>query len=169
MEYRNLRCRRHTFASLVFAVYQHVFSKLLLDFPSQQYFVTVEDDTILLNATRFYVELRWAMKHNVGYYSFASVSASNAAASALLLSSSPSISRRSCVYEYGTIAQLISRPLMLQVLNADTDSFCRLPIDMFIARAGPWYATVHPITKHIGSRLRLAGENTAVSSPPPPK
>jgi hypothetical protein len=134
--YRNTRCQKHTWASQLFAVYQDVFSRLLEEYPEQQHFVTVEDDTVLLNATRLLQELDWAVRHSVGYYSFMSSSSS-------------------CVYKYGTTAQLISRRLMEAVLTADTDSFCRLPIDMFIARAGPWYVTTKRITKHIGKRLRI--------------
>jgi hypothetical protein len=143
--YRNTRCQTHTWASQLFAVYQDVFSRLLEEYPEQQYFVTVEDDTVLLNATRLYQELDWAVRYNVGYYSFTSTSL------APDLSSLSSL----CVYKYGATAQLISRRLMEAVLTADTDSFCRLPIDMFIARAGPWYVTTKRITKHIGKRLRI--------------
>jgi hypothetical protein len=140
--YRNTRCQTHTWASQLFAVYQDVFTRLLDQYPDAQHFVTVEDDTVLLNATRLYQELDWAVAHNVGYYSFTSTSTST---------TTPA----SCIYQYYTTAQLISRRLMRQVATADNDSFCRLPIDMFIARAGPWYVTTKPVTKHIGKRLKI--------------
>ena len=150
--YHNTRChiQRHSWASRLFAVYQDVFRRLLQEYPDQQHFVTIEDDVVLLNATRLYQELNWAVTQNVGYYSFTSTS--------LGASSSSSSSSPSCIYEYGATAQLISRRLMIAILNAEDDSFCRLPIDMFIARAGPWYVTTHRITKHIGKRLRLSKE-----------
>jgi hypothetical protein len=145
--YQNTRChiQRHSWASRLFAVYQDVFRRLLEEYPDSQHFVTIEDDVVLLNATRLYQELHWAVRHNVGYYSFTSTS---------LASSSPS-----CIYEYGATAQLISRRLMSSIINADDDSFCRLPIDMFIARAGPWYVTTKRITKHIGKRLNIQKSN----------
>jgi hypothetical protein len=149
--YQNTRCRvqRYSWASQLFAIYQDVFTRLLNDYPDDSYFVTVEDDTVLLNVTRLFQELNWAVRHNVGYYSFTSTSLAAASAS-----SSPS-----CIYQYGATAQLISRKLMLSIINADDDSFCRLPIDMFIARAGPWYVTTKPITKHIGKRLHISKEH----------
>lgn len=147
--YRNTRCHQHTWASQLFAVYQDVFARLLTEYPDQQHFVTVEDDTVLLNATRLYQELDWAIRHTVGYYSFTSTSL------ALADSDSDLASSPSCIYKYGATAQLISRRLMQSILNAGDDSFCRLPIDMFIARAGPWYVTTSRVTKHIGTRLRI--------------
>jgi hypothetical protein len=143
--YRNTRCQRHTWSSQLFAVYQDVFSRLLEEYPATQHFVTVEDDTVLLNATRLYQELDWAVRHNVGYYSFTPFPTSIAA----------ELSSSSCVYDHSTTAQLISRRIMQSVLDADADSFCRLPIDMFIARAGPWYVTTKRITEHVGKRLTI--------------
>jgi hypothetical protein len=156
--YQNTRChiQRHSWASRLFAVYQDVFRRLLQEYPDQQHFVTIEDDTVLLNATRLYQELHWAVTHNVGYYSFTSTSlASSDSDSDVTSSSSSSSPSPSCIYEYGATAQLISRRLMQSVVAADDDSFCRLPIDMFIARAGPWYVTTERITKHIGKRLKI--------------
>jgi hypothetical protein len=150
--YQNTRChiQRHGWASRLFAVYQDVFRRLLEEYPEQQHFVTIEDDVILLNATRLYQELNWAVTHNVGYYSFTSTSLASSDSTNSDVTSSPS-----CIYEYGATAQWISRTLMLAIINADDDSFCRLPIDMFIARAGPWYVTTERITKHIGKRLKI--------------
>jgi hypothetical protein len=161
--YQNTRCRvrvhqHNSWASRLFAVYQDVFRRLLEEYPDESHFVMVEDDTVLLNATRLYQELNWAVTHNVGYYSFMSTYLASK-------SDSDSNSSPSCIYEYGTNAQLISRRLMLSVINADDDSFCRLPIDMFIARAGPWYVTTKRITKHIGTRLNIQKNSPLI----PPK
>jgi hypothetical protein len=159
--YQNTRCRiqRHiSWASRLFAVYQDVFRRLLEEYPNESHFVTVEDDTVLLNATRLYQELNWAVAHNVGYYSFTSTYLASTS------SDSDSHSSPSCIYQYLTTAQLISRRLMLSIIHADDDSFCRLPIDMFIARAGPWYVTTKNITKHIGTRLNIKKNNSPLKN-----
>eukprot|EP00797_Seminavis_robusta_P015695 Sro234_g094570.2 (95) ;mRNA; r:83664-83948 len=60
-----------------------------------------------------------------------------------------------CLYRFGTPAQLWGRRMMEQVLDVDDDVFCRLPIDMFVAQQGPWYVTHHQLVKHIGKRVVL--------------
>lgn len=143
--YVNTRCQSATFASRLFAVYQHVIAELLHDFPQTRHFILVEDDTVLINATRFVQEVHWAVDvADVDFYSINPFATNN-----------PSLSPSSCVYEFSTTAQIMSRTIMTRILEADTDSFCRLPIDMFLARAGPWYTSVRPITKHQAKRLVL--------------
>jgi hypothetical protein len=178
--YQNTKCAQLTFASRLFAVYQHVLTRLLNSSSEHsttapRHFVVLEDDVVLLDATRFLAELKWAMDHDVGFYSFQlllpeyleaaastkqvgpTLTHSNASlrGANLETSSSSSSRQRSCVYQFSTTAQVISRRLAQQIVHADTDSFCRLPIDMYIARAGPWYSTVHAVTRHVGQRLSL--------------
>jgi hypothetical protein len=171
--YKNTKCARLTFASRLFAVYQHVLTRLLS--PSSEYatpprhFVILEDDVVLLDPTRFLAELKWAIDNDVGFYSFQLLLPEYLAAAkdqpsttfnASLLDANldttlSSLRHRSCVYQFSTTAQVFSRRLAQQIIDADTDSFCRLPIDMYIARAGPWYSTVHAVTRHVGKRLSL--------------
>jgi hypothetical protein len=143
-----------SFAARLFAVYQHVLAQLLREYPIQQHFVVVEDDTVLLNATRLCQELHWAvMQHNdVGYYSLRRATPTTDLVSVSSSSVQETTTSSSCVYQYSTTAHVMSRRLMEQIVHADTDSACRLPIDMFVARAGPWHVTVHPITQHVGTQ-----------------
>jgi hypothetical protein len=174
--YQNTKCAQLTFASRLFAVYQHVLTRLLNSSSEHsstppRHFVVLEDDVVLLDATRFLAELKWAMDHDVGFYSFQlllpeylEAAASTKQVGPTLTHSNASLRganletssrQRSCVYQFSTTAQVIGRRLAQQIVHADTDSFCRLPIDMYIARAGPWYSTVHAVTRHVGQRLSL--------------
>jgi GR25 family glycosyltransferase involved in LPS biosynthesis len=137
-----------------------------------RHFVILEDDVVLLDATRFLAELKWAIDHDVGFYSFQLLLPEYLAAAKDQVGPTPtpfnaslrdanldmtlsSLRQRSCVYQFSTTAQVFGRRLAQQIIDADTDSFCRLPIDMYIARAGPWYSTVHAVTRHVGKRLSL--------------
>jgi hypothetical protein len=143
--FRNTRCRTASWKSRLFAVYEHVFAELLSEYPDQSHFCILEDDVHLRDERRFRQDLQWALVHKVDYYSFFPTA----------------LDYNTCIYDHGTVAQLISRDLMRQVVDVDTDSFCRLPIDMFIARRGPWYVTTMPLTEHIGTRLHLASNESA--------
>lgn len=136
--YQNMRCQKEAFKLRLFAVYQHAMKWMLQEWPRQSHFVMVEDDVKLLDPQGLRAELQWALHNDVGYYSFFAAG-----------SQSPS----SCLYNFGAHAQVFSRRIMEQVLEADTDSFCRIPIDMFVARLGPWYVTKHPLVQHVGKRL----------------
>ena len=122
---------------MLFAVCQYLFKRLLSTFPEESHFLIIEDDVILTDGVNFRRELVWAVNHDVDFYSF-----------------QPTKSK-SCVYQYGTNALIVSRKVMLQIIHADVDTFCRLPVDMAIARAGPWHVTQKPLTKHIGKRLNF--------------
>jgi hypothetical protein len=137
-DYRNLKCHQETFKSRLFAVYQEVFQNLLQESnTSKPYFaVTMEDDVKLLDATRFRQELAYAYQQQWDYYSFTKNSRDP-----------------TCLYQFGTTAQLWSQRMMRHVLQVNDDIFCRLPIDMFVAQQGPWYVTQHQLVQHVGTRL----------------
>lgn len=135
--YVNERCRKNSWKSRLFAVYQYLFKRLLSTFPEESHFLIIEDDVILTDGVNLRRELVWAVNHDIDFYSF-----------------QPTKSK-SCVYQYGTNALIVSRKVMLQIIHADVDTFCRLPVDMAIARAGPWHVTQKPLTKHIGKRLNF--------------
>ena len=135
--YVNKRCRKKSWKSRLFAVYQYLFERLLSIHPDESHFLIMEDDVILKDGVNLRQELVWAVNNDIDFYSF-----------------QPTKSK-SCVYQYGTNAIVVSRKLMLQIINADVDTFCRLPIDMAIARAGPWHVTRRKLTEHIGKRLNF--------------
>ena len=134
--YRNTHCQHETFKARLFAVYQHVFRQALHDFPGRDYFVTIEDDVKLLDATSLAAELKWAVAEGVDYFSF--------------YKNGPS-----CFYRFGTVAQVLSANLMRQIVEAEPE--CRLPIDMYIAQRGPFFVTQRPLVQHVGKRLHRVG------------
>jgi hypothetical protein len=135
--YVNERCRKYSWKSRLFAVYQFIFKRLLSLHPEESHFVIIEDDVVLKDGVNLRRELVWAINHDIDFYSF-----------------QPTKSK-SCVYHYGTNALIVSRKVMHQIIDADVDTFCRLPVDMAIARAGPWHVTRKPLTQHIGKRLNF--------------
>jgi hypothetical protein len=145
VHYTNQRCRKSSWKSRLFAVYQHVLSQSLLkDYPTESYVVIVEDDVRLLDGLEMKHELSWAARQQLEFYSFRATSLSSLSRS------------RSCLYEFGMTAVLLSRKLVMKViLGANDDTFCRLPIDMAIARDGPWYVTTQSLTQHIGNRTHV--------------
>jgi len=135
--------------------------KLSLSQPLPEYLVTVEDDVILIDPQRFRQELYWAIQQQVGYYSFYNPRIEAIRKSAIRGKNISSISKYSdnysdgeCIYESGAVAQIWSRHLLEQVVQASNDTYCRLPIDMFVAQQGPWYVTQHRLVKHIGQRVQ---------------
>lgn len=134
--YRNTKCLELTFKSRLFAVYQHILAWALRMNPDASHFVIIEDDTRLLDGLGLLDELQWAVGQNLDYYSFHSTNS------------------KSCLYEWGTQAQVFSRLLMRRILDVDDTTFCRLPIDMYIAQQGPWYVTQRPLVQHVGKRLQ---------------
>jgi len=139
--YENTRCLQLTFKSRLFAVYQHVLETILQrsknDSSTHQseFLVTIEDDVKLLDAARFRAELQHAYQQRYDYYSFTKNH------------------DRGCIYEFGTPAQLWGPGVIQSVLNAPTGSFCRLPIDMYVATLGPWFVTRRRLVQHVGKRV----------------
>lgn len=146
-EYVNTRCAAssgdNTFKSKLFFIYQEVFS-FILSMKAENtdrdalfdFMVSIEDDTKLVDGPRFQQELSFALDQEYGYYSFTKNH------------------NDGCIYRFGTPAQLWSRTMMEKVLQVEDDTFCRLPIDMFVAQQGPWYVTQHQLVQHVGTRLR---------------
>jgi hypothetical protein len=63
-----------------------------------------------------------------------------------------------CLYRFGTTAQLWSQKMMRKVIyDVDDDTYCRLPIDMYIAQQGPWYVTQRQLVQHVGTRMTNVG------------
>lgn len=140
LSYVNTKCRRQTFGSRLFAVYQRLFQEVLLNRTmDSSHVVVLEDDTLLKDGDALRKEITWAVSHNVDYYS---------------LYATPN--SKSCVYSHGTVAQVISRRFAARLVrDVDPVSFCRLPIDLWISTHGPFYVTVHQLVEHVGKRLQL--------------
>lgn len=132
--------RRKSFGSRLFAIYQRVLREYLLLNYTASHVVVLEDDAVLVNGTSqaFLQELAWVVSTNLDYYSFYSVD------------------NTSCVYNFGTQAQVFSKHFAERIVHeVDRESFCRLPIDMWIAKQGPWYVTRQKLVEHVGTRLQL--------------
>lgn len=138
--YVNKRCHHWTWSSRLFAVYHHVMEWALLNSTST-FFVFLEDDVVLRMPIAFGSELQWAIHQELDYYSFFRT---------------PPVpkkrNRTSCLYQWGTQAQLISRKMINRILRVNDDRFCRLPIDMYLAQQGPWYVTQRQLVEHVGIR-----------------
>ena len=80
--------------------------------------------------------------------------------SSLALIGDPPLQRKlgkSCMYAHGTVAFYIRRPLMEKVVRESRRGyFCRFPIDMYISKMGPWYATQRDIVRHETDRIGSA-------------
>jgi len=149
-DYTNTKCQQYTWASRLFAVYQLVFDRTLSQYPSSAHFVLLEDDVLLLDPKGLRAEVHWAVRQNLDYYSLFATDES----------------KKACVYNYGAVAQVMSRSMMERLLSVDTDRFCRLPIDMYIAQQGPWYVTRRSLVKHVGKRLKsIPTKKTSAKSP----
>jgi len=138
--YVNKRCHHWTWSSRLFSVYHHVMEWALLNSTSA-FFIFLEDDVLLRMPVAFGSELQWAIHRKLDYYSFFRT---------------PLVSKKrnrtSCLYQWGTQAQLISRKMMNRILQVNDDRFCRLPIDMYVAQQGPWYVTQRQLVEHVGTR-----------------
>lgn len=137
MSYKNHRCRSFEWRHRLFYVYQQVFLYALRKYPRESGFIFVEDDGLLLNRTL--LECEMCSIGTKDFYSFYQTS-----------ESAPS-----CIYEFSTLAFFMSAAKMQDLINADSNAFCRLPIDMFIARDGPWYVSTRRIVRHLGTGKRL--------------
>eukprot|EP00571_Detonula_confervacea_P003794 CAMPEP_0172320264 /NCGR_PEP_ID=MMETSP1058-20130122/40154_1 /TAXON_ID=83371 /ORGANISM="Detonula confervacea, Strain CCMP 353" /LENGTH=277 /DNA_ID=CAMNT_0013035491 /DNA_START=542 /DNA_END=1375 /DNA_ORIENTATION=+ len=132
-------CRKMKWEHRLFAVYQSVFSNLLATYPDDPGFVIVEDDAVLKNPHAFVQEVCYAHNLQLGFYS---------------LYRSPlqwkGRGSSSCMYLHGTVAFYIHRSMMENIVNERRRGwFCRFPIDMYISKMGPWYATKREIVDHL--------------------
>jgi hypothetical protein len=141
LSYVNTKCRRQTFGSRLFAVYQRLLQEVLLFNRTMEssHVVVLEDDTLLKDADGLRREINWAISHNVDYYS---------------LYATPN--SESCIYSYGTNAQVMSRRFAARLVqDVDPISFCRLPIDIWISTHGPFYVTERQLVEHVGKRFHV--------------
>ena len=132
----------------LFAVYQSIFARLLSTYPDEQDFIIVEDDSVLVNPYAFVEEVCHARSNQMQFYS---------------LYRSPlqrGISSVSCIYQHGTVAFYIRRYLMEKIMKERRRGwFCRFPIDMYISKLGPWYATRREVVGHLdGGRVGSKSE-----------
>ncbi|KAL7487188.1 hypothetical protein ACHAW6_012783 [Cyclotella cf. meneghiniana] len=141
-------CRSMKWEQRLFAVYQSVFAKLLSSFPKEQDFVVVEDDAVLLKPNALIEEVCHARFHRLEFYSLYR--------SPLQWKGKRSVS---CIYQHGTVAFYIQRSLMETIVKENRRGwFCRFPIDMYISKLGPWYATRREIVGHLdGGRVGSTG------------
>ena len=134
-------CRKMKWEQRLFAVYQSVFHNLLETYPEHHGFVIIEDDAILANAQAFVHEVCNAHLRQLDFYS-------------LYRSPLQSKGRKSssCIYQHGTVAFYMRRIMMEKIVNERRrGTFCRFPIDMYISRLGPWYATRQEVVGHLGT------------------
>ena len=113
--------------------------KSLSTYPNDPGFVIVEDDAVLKNPNAFIQEVCNAHHHQLEFYS-------------LYRSPLQWKGRRSssCIYLHGTVAFYIRRPIMEKIVNERRRGwFCRFPIDMYISKMGPWYATRRDVVDHL--------------------
>jgi hypothetical protein len=137
--FQDTRCPlKNQWAVRLFYVYQQVFREALQSYPINTHFVFLEDDAMLEDGVGLREELAFAIDKKLDYYSFYKNG------------------KDSCLYTAGTVSQVISRKMMQSLLQVGTKSFCRLPIDMCIAKVGPWFVTQRRLVKHIGKRYTLS-------------
>eukprot|EP00569_Conticribra_weissflogii_P016625 CAMPEP_0171395940 /NCGR_PEP_ID=MMETSP0880-20121228/4291_1 /TAXON_ID=67004 /ORGANISM="Thalassiosira weissflogii, Strain CCMP1336" /LENGTH=390 /DNA_ID=CAMNT_0011909509 /DNA_START=109 /DNA_END=1278 /DNA_ORIENTATION=- len=136
-------CRKMKWEQRLFVVYQSVFQKILHQYPDDEGFVIIEDDAILKSPKIFAEEVCNVHRWRMIFYS---------------LFRSPLQLKRawgrspSCIYRHGTVAFYIRRPMMEKIVKERRRSlFCRFPIDMYISKSGPWYASRREVVGHLDS------------------
>ena len=132
-------CPEMKWQNVLFGVYQMVMRESLERHPNQQYFLFAEDDAFLEDSWLLKKDYCMAKRLGLRFYSFFK----------------PKAQQDSCIYQHGTVAFMISRDFMEEIISVDTSISCRLPIDMYIVSRGPWYATVSSVVKHTSARFRL--------------
>jgi hypothetical protein len=146
-------CQKIKWEHRLFAVYQSIFINLLVTYPNDSGFIIIEDDAILHNPSYFRRDVCYAQHHEIDFYS--------------LYRSPIQLRKRwmswwksaSCIYQHGTVAFYIRRSIMEKIVNEHRQNyFCRFPIDMYISKLGPWYATQREIVGH--SNMRRVGSTT---------
>lgn len=139
-------CRKIKWEQRLFYVYQRVFSDLLIKYPTDDGFIIVEDDAVLLNPNVFAEEACHAhYQQKFPFYSLYKSPLQQHTRFSFRRNSS------SCTYRHGTVAFYTQRHLMEQIVNEHRRSmFCRFPIDMYISKLGPWYATKREVVGHLG-------------------
>lgn len=138
--YNNTRCQTSKWHNRLFFVYQQVFQRFLDQYPNDPGFVIVEDDALLLSGRALPEELCIARQYD--FYSFFQTPQQG----------------DGCLYEYGMVAFYMKRNMMKHLLALDDTTFCRLPIDIYLASIGPWYASARPVVQHTGTRVNLNQE-----------
>ena len=121
--------------AVIFRTFKVLFEALLKDFPEKRYFLILEDDALILNAT--------LLRHQV-YGAMASPSAKNAHFFYFLYN----WRRDDCLYRYGMQAFIISRAYMEDLLRVDTHFICKVPIDLYIGRERAFSQTPLSIFEH---------------------
>lgn len=135
-------CRKMKWEHRLVAVYQTVFSHLLSTYPNDEGFVIIEDDAVLNHPHAFVEEVCNAHNQQLEFYSLYQPPSSTWRGTSR---SSPS-----CIYKHGTVAFYIRQSLMKKIMNERRRQwFCRFPIDMYISRMGPWYATTREVVGHL--------------------
>ncbi|KAJ0409985.1 hypothetical protein ATCC90586_009662 [Pythium insidiosum] len=130
-------CPDRPWAYRLFRIYERVFRQLLNEYPATPNFVLLEDDAILHGAELFATEVCRAQTEGQEFFSLYRATRQNA-----------------CIYHSGTVAFFISRAMMEYLIDVPLSSKCRLPIDIFLATSGPWFATMQDIVLHKSTRVK---------------
>lgn len=151
-------CRKIKWEQRLFYVYQHIFNDLLITYPHDDGFVIIEDDATLLNPTALAKEVCNVHHQKIQFYSLYKSPLQHRWRWWRIMSTKQQPPPPSCIYQHGTVAFYIRRQLMQQIVNEHRRSFfCRFPIDMYISKYGPWYATRNEVVGHLGlSRIGSA-------------
>ena len=113
-------------------------SDVLATYPGEKDIIFVEDDALLLDPNLLIIETCMVKHYTHQIYSFFRTSRQ----------------KNTCIYQYGTVAFYASRKFIEDLTKLDLTTICRLPIDMYIAANGPWYATKSYMVKHNDTRYR---------------
>lgn len=134
------KCPSITFSNKLFNIYLYVFASILERFPNQEDFIIVEDDAELVDEDKMRIESCVARQYQYIFYSFFRTKSQE----------------NSCIYQHGTVAFYVKRQFINTLLDSvDARTVCSIPIDMYIAMRGPWYATRNNIIKHNSKRFQL--------------
>ena len=153
-------CRKIKWEHRLFAVYQRIFADLLSTYPNDEGFVIVEDDAVLKDAHSFVREACYAHVAGMEFYSlYRSPAQRRSTGRGWGWGGRSRQSSFSCIYVHGTVAFYVRRSIMERVANERRRAhFCRFPIDMYISRLGPWFATGRDMVGHSdGGRVGSTG------------
>ena len=146
-------CHPFTWENRLFTIYRHVFAQALQEFPNEAAFVFVEDDVRLTDPDKLRRELCWQVEQEVAHHR------SHYFFSFFRDRAGP---EHGCIYYYGTQAFLANRAMLEHLISLPPKTLCRMPIDLYIKKLGPWYVPDEQYVLHEGTRTRLTEPPPAV-------
>lgn len=139
-------CEESTWGNRLFAVYLEFFREILRDYPSEESFVFVEDDAVLLDAHAFRTSVcdqqqivgvdteQHSMNNSFVTGWRGGLSGNRMHFFSFFRDKEMDTPKEDCSYHYGTQAFLVNREMMQHLISLTAFNRCRIPIDLHLVR-----------------------------------